>query len=312
MGQLFSRPLAILAFVIIAALPRGAAAQTGRVAGIVNDEAGHPIRAATVTAEDPNSGQTFTATTDEKGRFSMIGLRNGTWTFIAQAPGYAPEAGKMAVRVGSPNPAIAFELIRRGVLMGPLGSVSSKELQVELSAADALFSQQKWDEAIAAYHIISEKAPVLGVVNLQIAAAHRNKHEYDQAIAAYNDVLKNSPNNQQALIGIAATNLERGNSQMAEDTLLKAAETPSAGRDVFYNLGDIKLSRGDAEGAAKWFQKASEADPYWGKPLYQLAVNALKKGDGSAAATLMERVVSVDPESAEAALARSALEELKK
>ena len=55
-----------------------AAAQTGRVGGVVKDEAGQPIKGATVTAENPGaSPSSFTATTDDKGRFSIIGLKTG-------------------------------------------------------------------------------------------------------------------------------------------------------------------------------------------------------------------------------------------
>ena len=76
---------------MVATLAANAAAQTGRVGGTVKDESGQPIKGATITAENPNaSPSSFTATTDDKGRFSMIGLRSGQWTFSAQSPGFAP------------------------------------------------------------------------------------------------------------------------------------------------------------------------------------------------------------------------------
>ena len=43
----------VLAALFVAALASGAAAQTGRVGGTVKDEAGQPIKGATVTAENP-------------------------------------------------------------------------------------------------------------------------------------------------------------------------------------------------------------------------------------------------------------------
>ena len=71
----------VLAACMLAALSGVAAAQTGRVGGLVKDEAGQPIKGATITAENPAaSPSSFTATTDDKGRFSIIGLRGGTWT----------------------------------------------------------------------------------------------------------------------------------------------------------------------------------------------------------------------------------------
>ncbi len=73
-GSCLSRlALAALVFGIAAT----AAAQPGRVGGIVRDENGDPVKGATITAENENIGSSFTATTDDKGRFTLIGLRGG-------------------------------------------------------------------------------------------------------------------------------------------------------------------------------------------------------------------------------------------
>src|SRR5436853_7240523 len=110
---------------LVALLAATAAAQTGRVGGTVKDEAGQPIKGATVTAENPSaSPSSFTATTDDKGRFSIIGLRTGAWTFTAQAPGFGPESGKLSVQtIGAPNPPLSFTLKKGGAAAppGPLG-----------------------------------------------------------------------------------------------------------------------------------------------------------------------------------------------
>src|SRR5690349_17396658 len=105
-----------LAALCITAVAGSAFAQTGRVGGIVKDEAGQPIKGATVTAENPNtSPSSFTATTDDKGRFSIIGLRPGRWKFTVQAPGFGPESGEMQVQtIGAPNPPMTFNLRKGG------------------------------------------------------------------------------------------------------------------------------------------------------------------------------------------------------
>src|SRR5438067_1979759 len=108
---------------------------------------------------------------------------------------------------------------------GALAALAAKDLQAELAAADALYNQQKWDDAVAAYRGIMTKAPSLSVINLQIAAAYRNKKDYDAAIAAYNDLLKVDPNNEKAIVGIGMTNLEKGDLKAAEDTLTKASQS---------------------------------------------------------------------------------------
>ena len=106
----------VLAALFVVVLAGSVAAQTGRVVGVVKDEAGNPIKGATVTADNPGaSPSSFTATTDDKGRFSIIGLKSGRWSFSAQAPGFAPEAGQLNVStIGAPNPPLTFTMKKGG------------------------------------------------------------------------------------------------------------------------------------------------------------------------------------------------------
>ena len=222
----------VLAALFVAALAGSAVAQTGRVGGVVKDEAGNPIKGATVTADNPGaSPSSFTATTDDKGRFSIIGLKIGPWTFAAQAPGFGPETGKLNVStIGAPNPPLQFTM-KKGGAAGPtsaLGSTAAKDLQADLQAADLLYQLRRSTTSRSPPTAqIMAKAPALSVINLQIAAAYRNKKEYDNAIAAYNDLLKVDPNNDKAIVGIGMTNLEKGDFKAAEETLTKAAQVRS-------------------------------------------------------------------------------------
>src|SRR3954467_10538997 len=141
----------VLAALSVLALAATAAAQTGRVGGVVKDETGNPIKGATVTAENPGASPSrLTATTDDTGRFSVIGLKSGQWSFSAQAPGFAPEAGKLNVStIGAPNPPLTFTM-KKGGAAGPtsaLGGAAAKDLQADLAAADQLYNAQKYDEA---------------------------------------------------------------------------------------------------------------------------------------------------------------------
>jgi tetratricopeptide (TPR) repeat protein len=308
----------LLAAFLLSALAGPALAQSGRVGGQVKDESGQPIKGATVTAENPDvSPSSFTATTDDKGRFSVIGLRSGQWTFTAQAPGFSAESGKLTVQtIGSPNPPLTFTL-RKGSSGasgggGALGGMAAKDLQAELAAADQLFNAQKWDESIAAYRAIMTKAPSLSVINLQIAAAYRNKKDYDAALAAYNELLKTDPNSDRAKIGIGMTNLEKGDMEAAEQTLQAAAQSPSATREVFYNLGEVEFAKGKSDEAAAAYTRAAQMDPTWGKPVFALGKVALNKGDTKGAIDAFSKVIEIDPSSPEAAQAKAVVDQLKK
>jgi Tfp pilus assembly protein PilF len=306
----------MFAVLVMTAVASTSHAQTGRVGGTVKDDAGQPLKGVTVTAENPNaSPSSFTATTDDKGRFSIIGLRSGQWTFTAQAPGFSPEGGKMNVQtIGAPNPPLTFTLKKGG--SGPpasaLGSMAAKDLQTELSSADALYNAQKWDDAVAAYRAILAKAPSLSVINLQIAAAYRNKKDYDAALAAYNELLKADPNNDKAKIGIGMTNMEKGDIEAAERTLQSAAQSTTATREVFYNLGEVEFAKGKIEDATAAYTRAAQMDPRWGKPIFALGKVALNKSDTKSAIEYFGKVIEVDPTSPEAAQAKAVVEQLKK
>jgi tetratricopeptide (TPR) repeat protein len=289
-----------------------ALAQGSRVIGVVKDETGQPIKGATLSLENPEAiPRSFTATSDERGRFAVIGLKSGEWSIVAQAPGFLPDATRVLVRVSTPAaPALTLRRAPQPPASA-LGNVGAKDLQAELKTAEQQFDAQQWDQAITTYRSILSRAPALTVLNLQIGAAYRNKKDYDNAIAAYNDLLKSDPSSDKARIGLALTYMEKGDLASAETTLSAAAQAQGASKEVLYSLAEVEAARGKTDDATSWYQKASASDPNWGKPLLKLGMSALERGDRANAATMMQRVVAVDPTSAEAAQAKTVIEQLR-
>jgi TolA-binding protein len=305
---------AALAFAVAAAAP-DARAQGGHVDGTVRDDHGQPIRGATVRADNPDAApSSFTASTDEKGYFAILGLRGGVWTFVAQAPGFSTETAKVPVRSLTVGPSMTFTLkkIVAPPPSGALAGVNARDLQSELAEADKLYNAEKWDDAIAAYKAILTHAPALTVINLQLGAAYRSKRDYEGAAAAYNALLKTDPSNEKARVGLAMTSLEKGDVDAAEDLLRKAVAAPNAGRDDLFTFGEIMRAKKQDADAAKYYQRAAGADPEWGKPLFRLGQLAAERGDNEAAMRLLQKVVVVDPLSPEAAEAGAMIKALRK
>jgi len=302
----------LLVAVLLTALAGNAAAQAGRVTGVVKDDHGDPVKGATIIAENPDASPTsFTASTDDKGRFGIIGLRSGVWQLRASAPGYSSDGGELNVRT-MPTVTAPVTLTLQKLIIPPsaLGSTAPRDLQAALASADALYNNQRWDEAIVAYTAILERSPSLSVINLQIAAAYRNQKAYDNAITAYNQLLKVDPDNGKAKVGIAMTNLEKGDLDMAERTLETAAQTQGATREVLYDLGEVKLARSRSDDAVKAYERAAQIDPTWGKPPFALGRMALTKGDTAAARKYFQTVIDIDPISPEGAQATTMLRQL--
>jgi tetratricopeptide (TPR) repeat protein len=297
---------------ILTTIAGTAAAQGSRVVGIVKDDTGQPIKGATLSLENPDAiPRNFTATSDDRGRFAIIGLKSGEWSIVAQAPGFVADAGRVVVRVAAP--ATPTFTLRRAPQPPPsaLGSIGAKDLQSELRMADQQYSAQQWDQAIASYKSILTKTPALSVINLQIGSAYRSKKDYDNAIVAYNEMLKADPSSDRARVGLGLAYMEKGDLASAENALAQAAEAPGASRELLYNLGEVEAARGNTANAMKWYQKASASDPNWGKPLLQMGMTSLKSGDRANAAAMMQRVLTVDPGSAEATQAKSVIEQLR-
>ena len=218
-----------------------AAAQVGRVNGLVKDDSGNPIKGATVTAENPNIGPTtYTASTDDKGRFTIIGLRAGQWRFSAQAPGHSGDVGELSVRFGSPNPALAFTLRKNGPLpTAPLGSVTARDLQgaacrgrrvlqaAAMGRGDRRVQGDRQQDAGAQRH---QPADCRGVPEQE---GLRQRARRLQALLA------TDPANEKAKVGIAAVSLEQGDAAKAEATLSAAAQTRDRGaRHLLQPRGD--------------------------------------------------------------------------
>jgi tetratricopeptide (TPR) repeat protein len=305
--------LAALVVVLLGALP--VAAQTGRIGGVVKDDKGQPLKGATVVAENPSaSPPSFTATTDDKGRFSIIGLRAGQWKLTASAPGFQPSVGNVPIRtIGAPNPPVEFTLAPGA--SGPAGAlagVNTKELQGELAAAEAKMTANDFDGAIAAYQAMLTKVPALTMLHMQIGRAQRMKKDYDGALASYQKLLAAEPTNERAKIEIGMTNLEKGDFAAAETALTEASQSTGASREVFYNLGEVKFAKGETDAAMAAYQRAIDIDANWAKPYFKMGLGKLQKADMPGALQMMEKVIAVEPNSAEATQAKALIEQLKK
>jgi len=204
----------IAASVMIVVLAAPAAAQSGRIQGVVRDLNGEPIKGAIVKATHPDAQpREFTAVTDDRGRFAIIGLRTATtWNFVVSAEGYFDAEGSAMIR-SQLGPPVTFGMRRDP---GPLPGALVKDIQDQLTAAQALSKEGRHDQAIAAYQSIQKGNARLTTVNLVLAGAYREKARtepnaaarralLEKAIAAYDELLKDESGNERATVERAAT-----------------------------------------------------------------------------------------------------------
>ena len=205
-----------LAAVIVVCLAAPALAQSARATGTVKDTSGKAMKGATIKATNKEAyPPQITSSTDDKGRWAMIGLRTGTRTFVAEAPGYASQQAQWPVRVGGTQP-MHFVLARD---LGPIPGALVKNIHQMLSAANALRDKGQLDQAIAAYEQIRDQNPKLTTVNLVVGDVYRKKAAtesdpaarralFDRAIASYTAVLTDDATNARAKVELEATRTE--------------------------------------------------------------------------------------------------------
>ena len=213
----FPRPMPALAAAcwaaVILASPAAAQPLVGRLAGTVKNEVGQPVKAATIRAVNPSAiPSEFTTTSDQKGNWSILGLRSGLWEVVASAPGFESSTVAARVALGMNNPTVEFVLVGTPV-KGAMDGVDTKRLQTMLDHAESLMAQEQWDEAVAEYRNILALAPSLDTVNMAIGRALSQKKDHAGAAAAYGEILKRDAGNQRALVGLGRAQYRAGQSR---------------------------------------------------------------------------------------------------
>jgi tetratricopeptide (TPR) repeat protein len=226
----------ILTFaILVLALAAAASAQTsGRITGTIKDPDGKPIKGATVRATNDAVNAQITSTTDDKGRFTMIGVRTGRWAIVAEAPNFLPLPGSADVSSGN-TPVLLLTLLRDP---GPMPGALSKTISEDIAAAEALRKAGRYDDAIAAYQSIQAKNARLTNVSLMLATLYREKAAQEKDASA-----------RQALLGRAMT---------AYGDVLKSDDTNARAR---VELGVTEMAAGNVDAAAKSFQDVITANP---------------------------------------------------
>jgi tetratricopeptide (TPR) repeat protein len=209
-------PRLVVAVIIAVFLAAPVSAQSGRTNGTVRDTDGKPIKGATIRAFNPEiQPRQVISTSDSKGRWAMLGMRVGTYTFVVDAPGFIPQQAEALVRTAAGQPMIWVLEREPGLVPGALPS----NIQAQITAANYMRDQGRYDQAITAYQDIRNRYASLSSINLVLGAAYRQKaaresdatarqSSLERAIECYTELLKVDPANERAQAELALTRAE--------------------------------------------------------------------------------------------------------
>ena len=312
------RSMLVIALLLAVAVPSAMAQNgSGRINGRVVDQAGEPIAGVAILAQAQGQraggiSSEFEGTSDDGGRFSLLGFSSGPWIVSATIDGYGPQQASVDVtQVGFRSVNFVLERILSGlellVSAEALEGLDVAVLEADLEAADSAFDAEDFDTAIAAYTELLSALPTLTYLHLNIGNAYRGNGDYEMALASYETLSGDPERGEQAKIEIARTRLAMGDLDAAATIATAGAD---ASREDLYNLGEVDFAKGDIDSAAGWYEKAAAVDPDWEKPWFKLALVSLNKGDIESAKQHFQKVVDMAPSSEEGAQAQATLSAL--
>lgn len=209
---------------VMLAFAAAADAQVARIRGTVKTDQGEPVTGAVVAANStgaqPNA---FTATTNDKGEWAMLGLRSGVWSLVVTADGY--EAARGDVRVSSFDRGRTFDFIlARTSLERATGRIDPDAVQADLTVADEHAAAGRWTEAIEGYSAILRRVPALTTVFVPLGRAYREAGRLDEAIEAFKAYLDTHARSQVGLVELGRTYLATSDQAAAAEALMLAVE----------------------------------------------------------------------------------------
>jgi Tfp pilus assembly protein PilF len=278
----------------------------GKVKGIVSDQEGNPIEGVTVKLYCERGASGFEVTTDDEGEWKAFYIRGGPYDIDFEMPGYMPKKINVNISEVGKNPDIEVQLQKIE------GLVVTDDLKEELQKGNNLFDQEKYEEAIQSYQIITEKTPETYILYRNIGNCYFQMENYDKAEESYLKVLEKEPDDTESILGVGNTYANRGQNEKALEWYNKIAFEKISDPLVLYNIGSNFYTQGQHQDALKYYRKAVELKGDFQDALYQLGLINLTLGNNPEAIDVFQEYLKYDSESARADQVRSFIEFLKK
>lgn len=276
----------------------------GRLQGIVTDAAKNPIVGAKVTLYLGEEGRgPAPVTSDKKGRWSILGLSTGDWTFVVEAPGFKAAEGVINVVSESLGPGQTLR-----VTLNPI----PKELQEPkgpdpraiIEQGNALLVDKKYAEARAKYEeaigLISDPqfhVPVLRAV----ANTYYAEEKADDAVATLKKALEIAPDDQETLKLLATLLVNEGKEEEAKAYIARITGGFKLDPNTLLNQGIDAYNAGRIDEAAAKFEEVVADNPELPDAYYYRGLVYLNQQKNEQAKADFEKLLELAPDYPKAA-----------
>ncbi len=270
-----------------------------RVQGIVTDEEGRPIAGAKVTlAKDGVEGNgPEPVSTNDKGRWSRIGLDGGDWKAVIEAAGFRPSEGTIHVTEFGVNPAIEVEL--RRFTREELEQAASEGSLGKLDEGNKLLSEGRPAEARAAYEeaLADLEDPANHPPILRgIARTYYQEGNAEMAIASLEKALAIAPDDPESLQLIISLLVAANREADAQAYMARLPEGVKMDPDALLNLGIKAYNEGNFAGAVDYFERAVAENPGLADAYYYRGLSHLQLEHNAAALADFKKMLEIAPD----------------
>lgn len=290
-----------------------------RISGVVKDEQGNSIKSAKIVIQFLEDAQVMREiAVDKKGEWAIMGLGTGTWRVTASAEGYISVYKDVYIHQLERNPRITLVLKK---------TTRSDQVMIEdestlglLEKTNQLFTEKKYDEAIALLKQFLEINPNVYQAFINIGDCYREKGELEQALEEYNKVLEQAKKDEsmgkemtaKALARIGECYMRKEDFEIAQDYFKLSIESYPENEILAYNVGEIYFSNQKIDEAIHYFELSTQIKSDWGPPYLKLGYAYLNKGDYMKAKLNLNKFLELDPESPEAPTVKNMIDYLEK
>ncbi len=284
-----------LLLVLLMAAPALAQSGRGRLQGRVTDLDGNPIAGVEVSAfNEEKTPDTHTVTTDDDGRWAILGLSNDSWRFTFTKQGLIPLAidANVSGFGRNPNMDVTLESYEAPVGGVAVGEVEGRELFEE---GEALFEQEQYEAAIGKWEEFALVNMSFYQVYVNVGNAHKKLGNIAEAKVAYEKVLAQDPAESRSLANLAEILVLEGKSEEAIPLFERVIEQSPDDPAVFYNVAELYFQQRVADKAVDFYKRALQVDPSFLPAQKQIGFAYINIGEDDLAIAAFEKFLEMAP-----------------
>jgi lipopolysaccharide biosynthesis regulator YciM len=283
----------------------------GRAKGVILDPAGNAVKGAQVTilwAENEGGGPAAVKS-DEKGRWSFVGLVAGSWEIKVDAPGFQPFEDEFVVYGGgapetlratlTPIPKEELEAQAKAEKLAVINAALGEGNRLA-GAGDYEAARTAYQRALGEVEEPAKKAEILAA----IASTFAQEQKPADSVQYLEQALAIDAKNETALRLMVSVLAAQGRDEEAKQYLARLPDEQSLDASTQLNLGIMRYNEGKLEEAGAIFDRVLAQHPDRAEAYYFSGLVKLNQEQHAAALERFQKFLELAPQHEKAAEAR--------